>query len=122
MTALVRRGRTSGGGDAARLLGECAGSSVLSLLELLARDPDETVRLGAAEGIGFVGEERAAQVLLRLIADTQTDVRSAAVAALGRMKYAGAIPSIVQCLRSDPELVPYSGCALAGHHRGYHCR
>jgi HEAT repeat protein len=116
LTALVRQTDGFWRGDAARFLGQCAGSSALRLLELLVRDPDESLRSGAADGIGFVAEERAAQILLRLVGDTHDDVRFAAIAALGRRKYAPAIPVIVQCLRPiEPEHVRIQAARSLGN-------
>lgn len=72
-----------------RTLPECGGIVDDRLLdglrELATDDPDATVRQWAAHSLGRLGDERAADTLLLVLADDEAAVRANAAIALGRI-------------------------------------
>jgi hypothetical protein len=71
--------------EAAFVLGELGGETVISALVRLAADPNTDVRLIAVDALAKIGGPRAVQALAQTVHDDNELVRARAVHALGRL-------------------------------------
>ncbi len=76
--------------DAFRLAGRKALPSLLKLLS----DPDEEVRLFAANLLGDIGHERACGPLMAALSDPDLNVKAASAEALGKIGHQGAVAAL----------------------------
>jgi HEAT repeat protein len=71
--------------------------ALLGLIDLL-RDETLVLRLAALEGLAQIGDVQAASAVMPFARHTQIEVRGAAMAALGRMRYGAAVPLLAAAL------------------------
>lgn len=78
-------------------------------------DYDEGLRARAAESLGFRGDRRAVEPLLRALAapEPRAQVRSAIVIALGRLGDPRTLPALRACLAEEPREEVRANCARA---------
>lgn len=98
----------------ARALGRRGAAEAAGQLEHVAReDKLNHVRIAALDALGLIGGERAAAAAASLIDADDSDLRSAAVAALGNNAHADALPPLLKALRShDANLRTAAATAL----------
>jgi HEAT repeat protein len=71
---------------AARALGTCGGAADLEALGRALGDPDEDVRIGAADALGKLALPAARPVLERALASARGETRAAVERALARLR------------------------------------
>jgi len=104
---------------AAVLLADFPGADGVKRLTLLADDPAPEVRVGVARAIGFSQQAEAAGTLAWLLADKETNVRTAA--AMSLISFSPKHPAIAAILRANldnEEFKPMFLIALAREHPG----
>ena len=69
---------------------------------MLSSDPDSSVRRECAETLGLSGWKKAS-VLEAAIGDEASEVREAAVTALGELAQPSAVPVLIQCATAEDE-------------------
>ena len=86
------------------LLGDMGNTAKIALVQSL-RDPDPSVRAGAAIALGTTGNPDLAEALLTVIGDTSSAVRGAAAEALGRLDVDKAVRPLTRLLRDRDDQV-----------------
>jgi hypothetical protein len=79
--------------------------AIAPLSEVLAKDPDASIRASAAEALGDIGEEAARGVLEEALRDPHVLVRRSAVEALGEMGGSDSIYALQEALNDQDKAV-----------------